>query len=397
MPAPTSIRAINRARIISLVRRNPGSTRVDLSRLSGLSKGTVSNHVAEMLDEGLLYEDRQWDEQQRGTGLWLNRDAGLAGGIELSSDEIRGVLTNVGINPLRNGQRRLRSTGVEETVEAIISVIEKLLSGVEGECLGLVIGVPGPTDARGQILVFSESLGWSDVPLAERVAERFPCRVTLINRARAGALGEHWHGAGIDVDDLIYVSISSGVGMGILIGGRLFTGAYNNSGELGHTTMLIDGSECVCGNYGCLETVASMPAIIQAIQARLQSGERCSLSGLLVENAQLTYHDVIAAARDGDSLVLDQVRKASQYVGIAVANVTALFNPSLVIIGGQLAEAGEVVLNTVRKVAQRRTFPMNFADVQISRNALGLDSTCIGACALVVDQYIQQVEPALQL
>jgi len=167
-------------------------------------------------------------------------------------------------------------------------------------------------------------------------------------------------------------------------------------GNVGHTTILIDGPECVCGNRGCLETVASMPAVIRSIQARLQGGEPSTLNRLLDETAQLTHYDVIAAARDGDAVMLDEIRKASRYVGIAVANLMNLFNPSLVIIGGQLAEAGEMVVNTVRNTAQRRAFPLSFTGVQIVRNALGADSVCIGACALVVDQYIAQIEPALQ-
>jgi predicted NBD/HSP70 family sugar kinase len=391
----TSIRAINRARIISLIRRRPGVTRADLSRLSGLSKGTVSNHVAELLDKGFLHQDHQHDKRRRKTGLWVNRNAGFAIGIELSPEECRGVLTDAGISPLKRVRRRLDSTSVEETIGVLGSITTELLSDVAGQCLGLVIGVPGPTDARGQTLVFSESLGWSDVSLVQRLTERLPYSVTLINRARAGVLGERWHGAGVDVDELIYVSISSGIAAGILIGDQLFTGAYNYNGELGHTTILIDGPECVCGNRGCLETVASMPAIIHSIQTRLRNGERSTLRNVLNETAQLTYYDVIAAARDGDAVVVDEIRKASRYVGVAVANLIDLFNPRLVIIGGQLAEAGEIVVNTVRETAQRRAFPLSFSDVQIVKNALGADSVCIGACALVVDQYITQVKSAL--
>jgi predicted NBD/HSP70 family sugar kinase len=381
----TSIRAINRARLILSIRRLPGLTRTDLSRLTGLSKGAVSNHVAELLADGLLYEKDGAADRQRNSALWLNRNAGYAVGIELAADQCRGVLTDAEIRPLKQAQRPLTSTRVEETIETMHGLIVDLLDGMEGPCLGVVIGVPGPTDEPGKTLMFSESLGWSDVPLVQRLGERLTYRIRLINRAQAAVWGEYWYGAGIGADDLIYVSISSGIAAGILIEGQLYTGARGLSGELGHTTILVDGAPCVCGNRGCLETVASVPAIVQAIKAQGRPSE------------PLNVHDIVRAARDGDAIVAGEIRKAGRYIGVAVANLIDLFNPSRVIIGGQLAEAGDILLNTVRETAQRRTFPMSFSGVQIVRNALGADSVCIGACTLVVDQYVAEVEPALQL
>jgi glucokinase-like ROK family protein len=395
LPQITSIRAINRARIVSLIRRRPGLSRTELSRLTQLSKGTISKLVAELLEEGFLYEHHGERKRQRNTGLYLNRNAGLAVGLELSPGECRGMLTDMEINPLRRVQRSLASTRVEEAIEAVLSLTKELLASSEGPCVGVAIGVPGPTDAQGKKVVFSESLGWSDVPLAQRLAAKIPYPVTVINRPRAGVLGEHWYGAGVGINDLIYVSISSGIGSGILIGGRLFTGASGYNGELGHTTVLVDGDECVCGNRGCLETVASVPAIARAIDLRLQAGERSILAEALRTQGQLRYQDIIAAVRDGDAVALDEAKRAGRFVGIAVANLIDLFNPSRVIIGGQLAEAGEIVINTIRQTAQRRTYPLSFADTQIVRGILGADAVCIGACALVVDRYIAEVELSL--
>jgi predicted NBD/HSP70 family sugar kinase len=381
----TSIRAINRARLLFLIRRQPGLTRTDLSRLTGLSKGAISNHVAELLDEGMLYEKEALGDRQRNSALWLNRNAGVAVGIELAADECRGVLTDAEIRPLKHSRRRLVSTRVEETIEMVHELIVELLARETAPCLGVVIGVPGPTDEPGQTLMLSESLNWSDVPLVQRLSERLPYRMRLINRAQAAAWGEYWYGAGNGAGDLVYISISSGIAAGILIEGQLFTGSRGFSGELGHTTVLTDGAPCVCGNRGCLETVASVPAIIRAIKAR----------GRLEE--LLSVQDVVAAVRDGDAVVVDEIKKAGRYIGIAVANLIDLFNPSRVIIGGQLAEAGEIVLSTIRETAQRRTFPLSFAGVQIVRNNLGADSVCIGACTLVIDQYVAEAESTLQL
>jgi predicted NBD/HSP70 family sugar kinase len=314
--------------------------------------------------------------------------------LELSADVCRGVVTDPMLNTLRRAQRTMKSTRVEEAIELILSIIAELQAGLECRCLGVAIAVPGLTDSQGQTMVISESLGWSDVPLAQRLHERLLCPVTLVNRTRAGAQGEHLCGAGVGVDNLLYVSISSGIGVGIILGGRLFTGAHGTSGELGHTTVLPDGPQCGCGNRGCLETVASIPVIIRNIQGRLQKGEPSLLRESAVATADLQYQQILAAARDGDALVLDEMRQGCRYVGVAIANLIDVLNPERVIIGGQLAEAGEIALSTIRETVQRRSFVPCFSGVQIVRNALGPDSACIGACSVVLEQYIAQVEPA---
>ncbi len=397
LPQSTSVRAINRARIISLVRRYPGLTRTDLSRLSGLSKATVSTLVTELLSEGLLYEDSKDGGRQRKTSLRLNREAGVAVGFELSPGECRGIVTDMSVRMLRRAQRSLDSNTVQDAMNTILAMHAELLADMALPCLGTVVALPGPTDESGQTLVFSESLGWTDVPLAQMLREKLGCNVSIINRPRAGALGEYWYGAGVGMRDMIYVSISSGIGAGILIAGQIFTGAQGFSSEIGHTTSIIDGPKCKCGNHGCLECIASMPAIIQQIQERIRREASDVPSWLRSRVDDLTYREVVTAARDGNALVLEVIREACQYIGIAVANLIDLFNPSCVIIGGQLAEAGEVVVHTIREIAQRRAFPLSFSGVQIVRSKLGADSVCIGACALVVDRYVAEVEPAMRV
>ncbi len=382
------MRAVNRAAVTATVRRTGRITRAALCEATGLSKGAISSLVAELIRDGVLYEEGAGDGR-RNRALRLNDAVGVALGIELGTLECRGIVTDIAIAPLRHALQPVASTSVEASIGLIASMARQLLAGEARPCLGLAVAVPGPTDAEGRIVVFSESLGWSDVPLAERLTEELGFPVRVINRPRAGSIGEHWYGAGRGVDDMVYVSVSDGIAAGVYIDGRLFSGAQGYGGEFGHTTMLIDGPSCVCGNRGCLETVASLPAIREAIRARMRRGE----TTCLVE--PISYQGIIAAARDGDTLALEEVRSASEFVGIGVANLINLFNPSLVIIGGYLAEAGEVVLNAIRRTAQRRAFPLTYRSVQIRRNALSLDSACVGACAQVVNEYVGRMEPAL--
>ena len=382
------MRAANRAALIAAVRGRGGMTRTAFGQATGLSKGAVSSLVAELVEDGVLYEEGG-AVGRRNRALHLNDALGVALGIELGTSECRGILTDITVTPLCHALCPVSSTSVESSIGLITSIARDLLAGESRPCMGLNVAVPGPTDAASKVVVFSESLGWTDVALARRLTDALGFPVSITNRPRAGAVGEHWYGAGIGVDDMIYVSISDGIAAGVFIGGSLVAGATGYAGEFGHTTILIDGPECVCGNRGCLETLASLPAIREAIRTRVRLGEA---SGL---REPITYQGIIAAARDGDGVARGEIRKASEYLGVGVANLINLFNPSLVIIGGHLAGAGEVVLNGIRKTAQRRAFPLAFGDVQIQRNALSLDSACIGACALVVHEYVGRMEPAL--
>lgn len=397
LPRSTSVRSINRARIISLVRRNPGLMRVDLSRISGLSKATVSALVDELVSQGFLFEDSQGGTRQRRVGLYLNRDAGVAVGFEVSPGEVRGVVADMSMRILGRCSHPLPNNTVQTAVDALATMYVELLADIALPCLGVVVSLPGPTDRADQILMFSPNLGWTEVPMGQILTERLGRRVSVINVPRAMTLGEYWYGAGIGAQDMVHINIGSGIGAGVLSAGQFLSGAQGYSSEIGHTTILPDGPLCQCGNRGCLERLASMPAIVEEARRR---AEQAGIAGHDWQcgdpNDSSCYARLIQAARDGDPIVLDAVRLAGYYLGIAVANLIDLFNPSLVLVGGMLAEAGELVINTIRETAQRRSFPLSFRGVEIRRAQLGADAACIGACALVIDHYVAEFEPAMQ-
>jgi len=397
LPRSTSVRSINRARIISLVRRYPSLMRVDLSRMSGLSKATVSSLVDELVSQGFLFEDNQSGARQRRAGIRLNRDAGVAVGFEVAPGEVSGLVTDMSMRILRRCSHPLPDGAVQTAIDGLAAMYAELVTDIALPCLGIVIAVPGPTDRTDQTLMFSPNLGWTEVPVGKVLTERLGQQVSVVNVPHAMTLGEYWYGAGIGAQDMVHVNIGSGIGAGFLIGGQLLSGAQGYGSEVGHMTILPDGPPCRCGNHGCLDRLASVPAIIEV--ARRQA-EQAGISGRSWQsgdaNDYSTYIRLIEAARDGDPITLDAIRLASSYVGIAVANLIDLFNPELVLIGGALAEVGELVIHTIRETAQRRSLPLSFKGVEIRRAELGADAACIGACALVIDRYMAEFEPAVQ-
>ena len=397
LPEVTSVRAINRARIISLIRRHPGIIRADLARLSGLSRATVSALVDEIIAKGFLYEDSEHGARQRRVGLYVNRDAGAAVGLDFRPGECRGIVTDLSMRTLGHCVRSLFTNTAPEIIDALVDVYHHLLGHMDSPCLGVVVAAPGPTDSSGQNLMFSPNMGWGEVPLGPDLSARLHQHVSVVNVPVAMTLGECWQGAGVGVQNMIHLNLSSGIGAGIVVDGQLLAGAHGFSAEVGHTIVLPDGPPCGCGNHGCLEAVASLPVIVEQAQLRAEgaglpaTGWRCG-----DPNDPTCHRDFIDAARDGNPFALDAIRQASQYLGIVVANLVNIFNPNLVVLGGPLAELGEILINAVRETAERRSLSLCYSGVNIVRGKLGADAACVGACGIVINRYVADVEPAMR-
>jgi glucokinase len=253
------------------------------------------------------------------------------------------------------------------------------------EVIGIGIGAAGILDTRRGIVTTSPNLpGWRNVPLRDIIAARSGLATYIINDANAAALGEHRFGAGRGFDNLLYLTVSTGIGGGIIINGELYSGANGCAGELGHITIEADGPQCHCGNFGCLEALASGWAIAKEAVTRINQGERSSIIELVeggVEN--ITAETVSAAARRGDRLACDIVARAANYLGIGLANLVNIFNPELIVIGGGLSKMGNMLLKPAREVIKERAFRLPAQSVRIVRARLGSNAGIIGAATHV--------------
>jgi glucokinase len=256
------------------------------------------------------------------------------------------------------------------------------------ELIGIGIAAAGILDTGKGIVTTSPNLpGWRNVPLRDIIAERSGLTTYLINDANAAALGEHRFGAGRGFDNLLYLTVSTGIGGGIIINGELYSGADGCAGELGHMTIEADGPQCHCGNFGCLEALASGWAVARDAMTRMNQGEKSSIIELVdgrLEN--ITAETVSAAAKRGDRLACDVVAKAANYLGIGLANLVNIFNPELIVIGGGLSKMGNMLLKPARKVIKGRAFQLPAQTVSIVRARLGSNAGIVGAAAYVFDQ-----------
>jgi glucokinase len=250
---------------------------------------------------------------------------------------------------------------------------------------GVGVAVAGPTDhERGIIYEPPNIEGWGrETPFGPRLAGELGETVFVENDANAAALGEAWVGAGRGVRDLVYITVSTGIGGGLILDGRLYRGAHGTAGEIGHVIIDPNGPRCHCGNRGCLEMLASGTAIARQAREAVARGEATSLQRFAACPDEITAAAVGDAARDGDPLAFDLYLRAGTRIGIVLSNLLALLNPRMIIVGGGVSKAGDLLFRPAREAIRARVYPHPALDVVVTPAELGDDVGIIGAAALV--------------
>lgn len=270
--------------------------------------------------------------------------------------------------------------GPEAVINRIINAIETTLP-VEGADLKIGVGAPGPLDPRKGIVFEAPNLpGWENIPLQQRLASHFGCPVGIGNDANLAALGEWCHGAGQGADNVIYLTISTGIGGGIITDGHLLLGAHGLGAELGHIVVQPGGPLCGCGRRGHLEAVASGTAIARRAAERLAEGDESTLQSL---GGQVTAVDVGQAAQDGDALALEVIQEAAGFIGVALADFAHTFNPEVFVLGGGVSQLGDLLFDPIRRSLKASIMHRIYLEgLRITPAALGDDSGLVGAMVL---------------
>jgi glucokinase len=299
-------------------------------------------------------------------------------GIDLSGRTIRAALVNVEGHILD----RLETALNPETVTDQIAQIAIDLRKAAPEVSTLGIGVPGLVNPRTNKVSVSFDLPSMTVEdLREGLVSSTGLHVELENDANAAAYSEYLLGAGRGFKNMIYVTIGSGIGGAIILNGELWLGASGFAGEIGHITIDPSGIDCVCGNKGCLETIASAPNIVRRTHERLFRDGTSSLSRLAI-NKDFTAADIAGEARNGDDFAMLMIERTGKFIGTAIATVINLLNVELIILGGDVMQAGDLILEPIIREAGHRSFRPCFEATQITAAQVGSDAVMIGAALL---------------
>lgn len=311
--------------------------------------------------------------------------------IDLGGTKIASAIFSNNTIIARDYLLTLAHKGVSQVISRLIMSIEHLLkeTGLSlSQLESICIASAGIIDINKGIVTVSPNLpGWHNVPLRSKIKEHFGIETYLLNDASAAALGEYTLGAGKNNCNVIYITVSTGIGGGIIIRGELYLGACGSAGEIGHMSIKANGPWCFCGNRGCLETLASGTAIAREAIRLVREGKKTSLNRM-VENKieNITAKEVSIAAQKGDALAKKVVLEAATYLGIGMANVANIFNPDMIIIGGSVSKMGELLFEPVRQQVLKRAFRLPAQAVSIVPSKLGDDVSLIGAAIFAQQQ-----------
>jgi glucokinase len=279
--------------------------------------------------------------------------------------------------------------GAEGVVDRIASLIEEVIeqtrheTGAErSDFLGVGIGSPGPLDRARGVVIVTPNLGWRDFPLRDEVSSRVGLPATLDNDANCATLGEWWCGAAKGGRNVVGMTIGTGIGGGLILDGKLYHGASDAAGEIGHTTIDSTGRRCKCGNYGCLEAYTSGPAIAERAREVLE-GDEDSLLIQMVDGdvKKITAQTVFEASKRGDRVALEVVRDTAHFLGVGVSNLINIFNPDTFVIAGGVTQAGDLLFDPLRAEVKRRAFKPSVEACRIVPGALPLSAGVVGAVA----------------
>ena len=303
------------------------------------------------------------------------------GGTKLAA----GIVGSAGRILARGEVPTLAAEGPERVLNRVLRLAENVLAtpGVSADAIQRIgIGCAGPVDRQGGLILNPPNLpGWVRIPLVEHIEKALGRPTVLENDANAAALGEFRYGAGKGASSLVYLTVSTGIGSGIILDGKIWHGVKDGAGEVGHMTLLPDGPVCGCGNRGCLEALASGPSIARRAREALATGQPSRLRAA----GDFTAADVVHLAQEGDAIAAEVWNETVEYLGLGVAAIVTILAPERVVIGGGVSQAGDFLFVPLRREVRRRVKLVAVESVPILPAALGPDVGILGAAAVALE------------
>jgi predicted NBD/HSP70 family sugar kinase len=380
MPRRPATALATSGEVLRLIRTGEASTRADIGRVTGLSRPAVSLRVTELLDRRLVVEDSEGPSTggRPPTRLVFNASGGVVLVASLGASRAQiAVCDLAGTVLARTGL----AVDVEEGPDVVLPLVMQTWSELLGDrplsaVRGVGMGVPATVEfAAGRTESARIMAGWTGVAVPPIIAERFPAPVFLDNDVNVIAIGEHREIYAGEADDLLFIKVSTRIGSGVIAGGEILRGALGAAGEIGHIPVRDGGGVlCRCGNIDCVDSVASGTAILRDLRAR----------GHDVKNLA----DVVALVRAGDAETMTVVRNAARMLGEVVASAVNLLNPSVVVLGGDVAETFQPMVSGVREVVHRRSTALATRNLRIERSRLGPGAGIIGCAHMVLDHIL---------
>jgi glucokinase-like ROK family protein len=381
------MRELNRSLVLDLLKERSPISRAAIAKLTALAKPTVSTIVDDLVSEGLVHEIGIGETRSNGGRppilLEVNQRSEFLVGVEIGVRHTTIALADARGHELTRTELAMSPKNPSDTLRTIANEIRRAMRSAGaplGRLAAIGIVVPGLVDAHTAACLLAPNIGWRNVPVRDLLARSFAkVPIFVHNTVDPATVAESLEGAGEGVEDIAMLWVSTGIGAGLMAGGRVFGGHGGISGEIGHCFVPGGTEKCNCGKVGCLETIASGPAIARTAKKAIAAGRKSSWKN----KRQLSSLDVASAAADGDKLAIEVLADAGHALGIAASWLVNIFNPELVLLGGGVADAGDPLMVPLRDALRTHALPHameKVLDVRVSR--LGGDAAVRGAVLL---------------
>ena len=391
-----AIKQSNRATVLDFVRHNEPVSRREIARDLEISPTTASTAVADLINMDFIREIGEGVSTggRRPILLEINPKGGTVISVDVASAFnrriIRAAALDLKSNILTEIMREQHIDSNETMLAAIRTIIHDLIASPDvalRDALAIGISVPGLVNSETGELVFT-NINVKHLPLGSTLTEEFQAPVLVQNSEDAAALGEYRFGVGQGCTSLVYLSIGAGVGAGLVVHGRIFQQGRTSAGEIGHTTVQPGGPVCGCGNCGCLSALVSSEMLVQSVLVAMADGYVPETAVLISDT--LDIHQILTAAQAGEPLCREVVAQASEWVGIAVANILNFLNPEIIVCGGELFEENAYFFSLVEQVARRRALPDYRNGVRLTLSSLGRRAGLQGVAVLAIDTLLKK-------
>ena len=389
----TDVKMINKRTVLSLIRKHDDIYKTEIARLANLSVPTVMKIVDGFIENKIVIESGVGESSggKPPTLLRFNKSAYYLIGIDTNAVSIVIVVTDLAAGVIyRNSIKSDTSASPEIVISQIIFEIERAiehLSIPKESILGIGLAVSGVLDKKNGIAMYSPGFEWDNVNVLGPIRSHFNMHVCMNNNSRCMAMAERWFGVAGEVDNFICLNLIYGIGAAIFIDGKLYEGKNETAGEFGHVTMERNGPLCRCGNYGCLETLASAYAIEKKAKVYIENGAATSIAEK-AKNKDIDAKMVFDAAKEGDKLALEIIAEACEYLGIALAGLVNLLNPDTIILSDTIAGSGKIIIDGIQNAFNKRKLKYAGVGTKIITSRLGPDIAAIGATAFLLEKLI---------
>jgi glucokinase len=324
----------------------------------------------------------------------------LAIGLDLGGTKILAALvTEKGEIIHKVETETLAEGGQEKVYQRVLLSIQRLLDKSEPEksrIKGIGIAAAGVIDSQKKEVIFANNLGWKNIPIGPLLEKEFDLPTQLNNDANAAAVSEKMWGAGKGKENLVYITVSTGVGAGMISNGQLITGIGHCAGEFGHISIDVNGPFCECGNRGCLENYTSGTAIARIARERLEKGEKSSYFCREREYSEISAEEVGIAAKQGDSFAVNLLNEVGTYLGAGIITLIHLLNTEVIILGGGVMNLSEILLPVIRKTVKERGIPEMARRLEVEKSVLGKNAGVLGAAGCFLSEEIEIFEKAAE-